>query len=46
MEGYCVKCKSKRAINGGKAVTMKNGRKAFTGPCAKCGTKIYRITGK
>ena len=43
MEGYCVKCKTKREISEGNEVTMKNGRKAMKGKCPKCGTGMYRI---
>ncbi len=43
MEGYCVKCKTKREISEGKEVTMKNGRKAMKGKCPTCGTGMYRI---
>jgi len=28
-----------------KNVTMKNGRKAVSGTCPKCGTKLFRIGG-
>jgi hypothetical protein len=45
MEGWCVKCKTKRAIEDSKEVTMKNGRKAVKGKCGKCGTGMYRILG-
>jgi len=31
MEGYCVKCKSKKEIKGAAQVTMKNGRKSIKG---------------
>lgn len=44
-EAYCVKCKSKRAMVGEQDVTMKNGRKAKTGKCGTCGTKMFRILG-
>ena len=45
--GYCVKCKEKRNIKNGEVVTMKGGkRKAYTGECIKCGTKIYKILSK
>lgn len=48
-EGYCVKCKAKREIQGEKEVTMngKGGktRRALTGTCPKCGTKMFRILG-
>ncbi len=44
-EGYCVKCKAKREMADTKTVTMKNGRKAMKGKCAKCGTGMYKILG-
>ena len=44
-QAYCMKCKTKRNISGGKPMTMKNGRKAIKGTCSKCGTGVFRITG-
>lgn len=46
MEGYCVKCKKKQEISNAKEVTLKNGKKAMKGVCPKCGTGMFRITGK
>lgn len=50
MEGYCVKCKAKREIQNEREVTMKGKgkvkRRALTGTCPKCGTKMFRILGK
>lgn len=50
MEGYCVKCKAKREISGEKEVEMKGKggtkRRAMTGTCPTCGTKMFRIMGK
>jgi Zn finger protein HypA/HybF involved in hydrogenase expression len=50
MEAYCVKCKAKREISGPKEVAMKGKggakRRAMTGTCPKCGTKMFRILGK
>jgi uncharacterized Zn finger protein (UPF0148 family) len=46
MEGYCVKCKSKKEIKDPVEVIMKNGRKALKGKCPTCGTGIFRILGK
>ncbi len=43
MDAYCVKCKSKRQIQDGQKVTMKNGRPAMKGTCPECGTGLYRI---
>ena len=49
-EAYCVKCKEKRDMAGAKEITMKGKggvkRKALTGVCPKCGTKMFRILGK
>jgi Domain of unknown function (DUF5679) len=44
-QAYCVKCKLKRDMKNEKQVTMKNGRKAVSGNCAVCGTKMFRIGG-
>lgn len=50
MEGYCVKCKKKQEIQNAKEVAMKGKgkvkRRAATGTCPKCGTKMFRILGK
>ena len=43
MQGYCVKCRTKREIKGAKAITMKNGRPATQGSCPVCGTKMFKI---
>ncbi|HEY8694305.1 MAG TPA: DUF5679 domain-containing protein [Chloroflexota bacterium] len=43
MEGYCVKCKSKREMKNSKQVTMKNGKPATEGVCPTCGTKMFKI---
>ena len=48
-EAYCVKCRAKREMQGAKEVTMpgKGGeRRAMTGTCSVCGTKMYKILGK
>jgi len=50
MEAYCVKCKKKQEIQNAKEVAMKGKgkvkRRAATGTCPKCGTKMFRILGK
>lgn len=50
MEGYCVKCKEKRAMKDVKQVSMnaKGGgtRPAATGMCSVCGTKMFKILPK
>ncbi len=43
MQGYCVKCRSKKEIKDAKAITMKNGKPATQGTCPSCGTKMFRI---
>jgi len=43
MEGYCLKCRTKREIKGASSVTLKNGRPATQGTCPVCGTKITVI---
>lgn len=45
-EGFCVKCKKKVEIKDAKETTLKNGRKAISGTCPTCGTKIFRFMGK
>ena len=48
--GYCVKCKEKREMKDPKEVAMKGKggveRRAMTGTCPTCGTKMFRILGK
>ena len=43
VKAYCMKCKGKVEINGGKQVTMKNKRKAIKGKCMDCNGKVFRI---
>ena len=49
-EAYCVKCKSKREMKDEKEVKMKGkggvARRALSGICPTCGTKMFRILGK
>ena len=42
-DAYCIKCKSKRQMQDGQKVTMKNGRPAMKGKCPECGTGLHRI---
>lgn len=43
VQAYCVKCRAKREIKNPQEVTMKNGKRAVTGICPVCGTKLFRI---
>lgn len=45
MEGYCVKCKSKKEMKDEQKVIMKNKREAAKGKCVSCGTSMFRILG-
>jgi hypothetical protein len=45
IEGYCMKCKTKREMKDPKQVIMKNGKKALSGTCEVCGTKMFKIGG-
>lgn len=42
----CMKCKEEIEIKNPEGVTMKNGMHAIKGTCPKCGTKVFRITGR
>ncbi len=42
-QAYCVKCKAKVTLADAKQITLKNGRPAMKGKCAKCGTSVFRI---
>jgi len=48
--GYCVKCKAKKKMVDPKIIEMKGKgttkRRAATGTCPDCGTKMFRILGK
>ena len=50
VEAYCVKCRSKREMKDAKEVAMKGKggveRRAMTGTCGVCGTKMFKILGK
>lgn len=49
-QAFCVKCKKKQEIKDEKEVLMegKGGtkRRALTGICPVCGTKLFKILGK
>lgn len=43
IQAFCVKCRAKRRIANAKEVTTKNKRKAATGTCPVCGTKVFKF---
>lgn len=49
-EAYCVKCKAKKEMKDAKEVEFKGKggivRKALSGVCSVCGTKMYKILPK
>ena len=50
MEAYCVKCRAKKEMKDEKEIKMKGkggtSRRAISGICPACGTKMFRILGK
>ena len=42
-EGYCVKCREKRSIEGASIETTKTGRKMAKGTCPVCKTTVTRF---
>ena len=52
IKGYCVKCRDKagRVMKDPQEVAMKGkggvDRRAVTGTCTVCGTKMFKILGK
>ena len=45
MQGYCVRCRTKKDMLNATRTLMKNGRRAMIGLCECCGTKMT-IAGK
>ncbi len=43
MQGYCLKCKTKREMRDAKLVILKNGHPATQGSCPVCRAKMSRI---
>lgn len=42
-QGYCVKCRAKVDIKGGKEEKTATGRRMAKGVCPKCGTKVTKF---
>ncbi len=42
---YCVKDKAKKEMVNPTEVRMKNGKRAMSGTCKDCGTKMFKILG-
>lgn len=49
-EGFCVKCKTKKAMQNPQVVEIKgkggSKRRAVQGTCPTCGTKMFKILKK
>lgn len=39
--GYCVRCRTKRPLQGAQLTTSESGRRAARGTCPVCGAKMY-----
>lgn len=46
MDGYCVKCKTKREIKDATESKTSRGVKMLKGKCGICGTTVCRMMGK
>ena len=46
IQGYCVRCKAKRPMEGVKEVISKSKMRMAKGTCADCGCKMCKILGK
>ena len=44
-QAYCVKDKMMVEVQNPQQITMKNGKKAHSGTCPNCGTKVFKIGG-
>lgn len=42
-EGYCARCKAKRAIINVVEETRRDGRKVVTGDCPRCGEEMFKV---
>lgn len=40
---YCMKCRAQREVINPQTTVMKNGKKAVSGNCPVCGTRVFRI---
>ncbi len=43
IEAYCMKCKTKRAMDAAQAVYTRTGTPATRGQCGECGTTLFRM---
>ena len=41
--GFCLKCKEKREISNSQEIITKNKKRAVTGVCPVCGTKMFKF---
>jgi len=46
LQGYCPRCRDRRELVAGQAVTFRNGRPAIRGHCATCQTTMARIVAQ
>lgn len=46
VEGYCAKCKNRKAFADGVEETMKHGRVVYKGKCETCGSEMLKVIGE
>jgi len=46
MTAWCMRCKAKHAILGGKMTTSSRGTRMLKGKCKTCGSGVCRIVGR
>jgi hypothetical protein len=46
VEAYCVKCKEKREIENPQEIVLNNNKRAISGSCKACSTKVFNLGGK
>ena len=46
IQGWCLKCKQKRAMKNHQIVEMKTGKKRHSGECVECNTKMSKLLSR
>jgi len=40
-EAYCMRCRTKRVMKDPRQITTQSGRRALSGTCPECGTRMF-----
>ncbi|MDX1935228.1 MAG: DUF5679 domain-containing protein [Capsulimonadales bacterium] len=43
IEAYCFRCRMRKTMDGATETRMRNGKRAFSGTCITCGTRMFKI---